>query len=110
MIFVMLIWAILRIDSGKSNQEAVLMKSKRILIAILLLTSSACSTNRSSEIVETKTENPDGSQTTVTTHNKIEEESNSSSCSGVASCTVDFLGDVIAFPFRLVGGLVQAIF
>ena len=31
-------------------------------------------------------------------------------CGGVLSCTADFVGDVIAFPFRLIGGVFKAIF
>jgi hypothetical protein len=35
---------------------------------------------------------------------------NRDACDGVLSCTVDFAGTVIAFPFKLVGSLFGAIF
>ncbi len=38
------------------------------------------------------------------------EEDESHSHGGVISTTVDFLGEVIAFPFRLIGGIINAIF
>jgi hypothetical protein len=46
----------------------------------------------------------------------VEEETNVTkvenrdACDGVLSCTVDFVGTVIAFPFKLVGSLFGAIF
>lgn len=44
-------------------------------------------------------------QTTTEIHHE-----DSSSCSGVLSCTVDVIGEVIALPFRAVGALFRAIF
>jgi hypothetical protein len=44
-------------------------------------------------------------QQTVTTTTEEDD-----SCSGMLSCTADFVGDVIAFPFRLIGGVVKALF
>lgn len=38
------------------------------------------------------------------------EDTESDHHGGVISTTVDFLGEVIAFPFRLVGGIISAIF
>ncbi|HTO69721.1 MAG TPA: hypothetical protein VMR31_07645 [Myxococcota bacterium] len=73
-----------------------------------LLLSLACSTTKTTT---TTTRVPSSSdpnvteQETTTTTTKEEP-----GCSGVLSCTVDFVGDVIAFPFRLVGGVVRALF
>ena len=43
-------------------------------------------------------------QTTTT------ETASTGGCGGVLSCTVDVTGEVIALPFRAVGGLLSAIF
>jgi hypothetical protein len=48
---------------------------------------------------------------TVVEHQTTTTETTSSGgCGGVLSCTVDVTGEVIALPFRAVGGLVSAIF
>ena len=31
-------------------------------------------------------------------------------CGGVVSCSVDAVGDIVAFPFRIVGSAVDAVF
>jgi len=43
-------------------------------------------------------------QTTTT------ETTSAGGCGGVLSCTVDVTGEVVALPFRAVGGLLSAIF
>ena len=48
---------------------------------------------------------PEVSRHTTTTVQKSDD-----GCSGVLSCTVDFAGDVIAFPFRVVGAVFRALF
>jgi len=57
----------------------------------------------------TSTDYPSGAVISSTTTETTVETDNDG-CSGILSCTVDFLGDVIAFPFRLMGGAVKAIF
>jgi hypothetical protein len=50
---------------------------------------------------------PDGTPVVVEEEKTI---SHTDSCNGVLSCTVDFAGTVIAFPFKLIGAVVGAIF
>ena len=70
----------------------------------------SCSNNRTTVTRETRSVGSEGSERVGVTKTEENIDSKNNSCAGVLSCTVDFLGDVIAFPFRLVGGLVQAIF
>jgi hypothetical protein len=46
----------------------------------------------------------------VETHTTVTEEEKRDSGGGVISTTVAFVGEVIAFPFRLVGAVFRAIF
>jgi hypothetical protein len=75
----------------------------------LFLGLAACSTT-------TKTTTTTTSVPSSSDPNAVEERTTTTTtksgpgCSGVLSCTVDFVGDVIAFPFRLVGGVVKALF
>ena len=72
----------------------------------------SCSSNhRHEETTETSRIDPHTLETVERTrHTKTVTSDEDDGCGGIASCTVDFIGDVIAFPFRLVGGLVEAIF
>lgn len=45
---------------------------------------------------------------TTTTDTDTEDEDDG--CGGILSCTVDVVGSIIAFPFRVVGGLIEIIF
>jgi len=68
----------------------------------------ACSTTKTTTTTREapSSTDPDATveeQTTTTT-------SSSPGCSGVLSCTVDVVGDVIAFPFKVVGAVITAIF
>jgi len=76
------------------------------LVIVLGAASVGCASSRRETRVETR--NRDGS-TSVQRETTVVASENDG-CSGVLSCTVDFAGDVVAFPFRLVGGLVSAIF
>ncbi len=80
-----------------------------MFLMLAIISFASCSSSSTRTVEETSTNHLDGSveTKTVETH---ESQDDSKSCSGVASCTVDFLGDVIAFPFRLVAGVVEAIF
>lgn len=82
---------------------------KYLFIATLAANCLVACSSSSTRTVETTTSNPDGSVDRKTVESEVS-DNDSKSCSGVASCTVDFLGDVIAFPFRVVAGLVEAIF
>jgi hypothetical protein len=80
-----------------------------LVAALLVITPTlGCSTTRTQTRTTTSAAPTDdhemvNEQTTTTT-------TEDDSCHGVLSCTVDFTGEVIAFPFRLVGAVFQAIF
>ncbi len=72
----------------------------------------ACSGKRhvQHETSTTTTRGADAAEVTTKTSSTTEESSSSGGCGGILSCTVDAVGAVIAFPFKLVGGLITAIF
>jgi hypothetical protein len=73
----------------------------------LVIALAGCATE--TEVVHTERVDPVTGETVVE-RTEVEREVDDSGCGGIVSCTVDFAGDVIAFPFKLVGGLFQAIF
>lgn len=85
---------------------------KLLIISLLFLFVTGCTKSVQTKNTTEITSSNDGTRTetiettTETENKKIE----SKSCHGILSCTVDFLGDVISFPFRLVGGIAEAIF
>lgn len=82
---------------------------KGSLIAILLSFSlNACADTTTRTETET-TVSHDGAIATETTRSTTT-ESDTDSCDGILSCTVDTLGSIIALPFKAVGALVDAIF
>lgn len=90
-------------------------RTKFFLSAMFLsfLLTTSCSSNKTHESTEvTYTDSATGEPREVrrVEHSTTEEHEDDRSCGGIASCTVDFLGDVIAFPFRLVAGIAEAIF
>ncbi len=93
------------INGGQMNS----VLTKYLAIALFAISSIVGCPSSSTRTVETRTNNADGSVDLKTVETEVSQD-DSKSCSGVASCTVDFLGDVIAFPFRLVAGVVEAIF
>jgi hypothetical protein len=84
-----------------------------LAISLLLGASLGCAATSRTEVRTTQTRSDDRAgdareqsveeKTTVTSTDAV-------ACNGVLSCTVDFAGTVIAFPFRVVGGLASAIF
>lgn len=88
------------------------MKKLLLVLSFALLLATGCSRSVQTKTTTEVTTSNGGatSETRETTTETEKKEVEPSSCRGVLSCTVDFVGDVIAFPFRLVGGLVQAIF
>jgi len=46
----------------------------------------------------------------VVEHQTTTETTSSGGCGGLLSCTVDVTGEVVALPFRAVGGVLSAIF
>ncbi len=82
-----------------------------LLLTVCILSMVACSNNHKVETTQTRTTNyDDGSETTEVSNTESVSEDDSKSCSGVLSCTVDFMGDVLAFPFRLMAGIVETVF
>lgn len=85
---------------------------KRILLSLLAvcITVSAptgCSqTSRTETRVSYDETGATESRTTVTETEKHSDDG----CGGILSCTVDTLGTIIAFPFKVVGSLITAIF
>jgi hypothetical protein len=78
------------------------------MLAILVAGALGCAeTTRVESSTRTATA-PDG--TPVVVEEKTITKTETDSCNGVLSCTVDFAGTVIAFPFKLVGALFGAIF
>jgi hypothetical protein len=74
-----------------------------IFMIIALTTGFGCSTHSRTVTSETR-EYPVERRTETTT------ETRSESGGGVLSSTVDVVGEVIALPFRAVGGLIRGIF
>lgn len=76
-------------------------------IMVILSSDAGCSTRTHSVTTETR-EDPETAvvekkQVTTTTENRDES-------SGVLSSSVDVVGEVLAWPFRAVGGLLRGIF
>jgi type IV pilus biogenesis protein CpaD/CtpE len=96
---------------------------KKILVIILLgfvaLSSQGCSSKKS-VTTETITEEsvPSTEVTASQAQNKkvtmiekkTEVKEEGPYCRGILSCTLEVTGDIIALPFRLVGGLIDLIF
>jgi hypothetical protein len=63
------------------------------------------------DVVTTPADTAYSRSPTVVEHQTTTTETTSSGgCGGVLSCTVDVTGEVIALPFRAVGGVLSAIF
>jgi hypothetical protein len=67
----------------------------------------ACSTTKTTT---TTREVPSSTDPDATVEERTTTTTSSPGCSGVLSCTVDVVGDVIAFPFKVVGAVITAIF
>jgi hypothetical protein len=80
-----------------------------LAVCVFGFVGAGCASNTKTVRTET-THYPDAAPTVVekeTTITTTETEGNSG---GVVSGTVNVLGDVIALPFRAVGGLISAVF
>ena len=84
------------------------MRLQAALVAVLIGAGAlgCAETTRVERTTRTSTA-PDGTPVVVEEEKTI---SDSDGCNGVLSCTVDFAGTVIAFPFKLIGAVVGAIF
>ena len=85
------------------------MRTQAVLLAILMgIGALGCAeTTRVERSTRTATA-PDGTPVVVQEERTVQTDVDS--CNGILSCTVDFAGTVIAFPFKLVGSLFGAIF
>ena len=80
-----------------------------VCAALLIALATGCGTTRSSETVRKVERTPTGDPVVVEEKTTVE-KTEANACNGIVSCTFDFAGEVIAFPFRLVGGAFQLIF
>ena len=71
---------------------------------------AACETTTVSSTSRTLERDPATGAPVVVEEQVVTEQREPDLCDGLVSCTFDFAGEVIAFPFRLVGGLFTAIF
>jgi NAD/NADP transhydrogenase beta subunit len=85
------------------------MRTRAALLAILVGAAAlgCAETTRVERSTRTATA-PDGTPVVVQEEKSVQTDVDS--CNGILSCTVDFAGTVIAFPFKLVGSLFGAIF
>lgn len=75
-----------------------------ILMTVVLTTGLGCATHSRTVTTETREYPPSvESRTETTTETRSES-------GGVLSSTVDVVGEVLALPFRAVGGLIRGIF
>jgi type IV pilus biogenesis protein CpaD/CtpE len=82
--------------------------SSNLLLSLILVAGiTGCATHRSTT-QEVAYDSRTGEPLTVERHTTTTTES--SDDTGVVSGTVNVIGDIIALPFRAVGGLVRAIF
>lgn len=79
-----------------------------IVLSLLLLCSPVGCASRRTTVTSEQSDSGDSGRTVETTTTEV--TSDSGSCGGVLSCTVNVLGEIIALPFRAVGALVGAIF
>ena len=80
-----------------------------IAVAGSLVFLAACETTTASRTERSVSRDPVTDQVVVEEQTTVTEQE-VDTCDGIVSCTVDFAGDVIAFPFRLIGGLFKVIF
>src|SRR5262245_52322566 len=96
--------------------HAMRVHGARLVLALTLVAGAApfvgCAETSRTEVKRTRTVDP-GPNATPGEVEVVEERTTvvqqTDSCDGVLSCTVDFAGDVIAFPIKLVGGIFKVI-
>lgn len=87
-----------------------MLKTSNLLLSLVLVAGLAagCSTQRTTT-QEIAYDRQSGEPVTVERHTTTTSESTTED-TGVLSSTVNVIGEVIALPFRAVGGLLRAIF
>ena len=85
-----------------------------LLFAVVVPATSSCARKTEVRTVDTVDSGPPGDARAGYRHEErsttVEREKVSDECSGVLSCAVDVVGEIIAFPFKAVGALAGAIF
>lgn len=86
-------------------------KSLNLFLTLLLLmvVCAGCASNTKTVRTETNTYRPE-EPTVVERETTVETTETQEESGGVLSGTVNVVGEVIALPFRAVGGLIRAIF
>ena len=85
------------------------MRSRAALLAILIAAGAlGCAETTRVESSTSTSTTADGTPVVIQKEKTVTRDVDS--CNGVLSCTVDFAGTVIAFPFKLIGSLFGAIF
>jgi hypothetical protein len=106
-----------RMKTSYKNSISVFLSAVLVTGAVLAAgTLTGCATSSERETTysaTTETTGPQSSgetvqQTQTETNTETHEETTESR--GILSSTVHFIGAVIAFPFKLIGGVIQAIF
>jgi hypothetical protein len=92
-------------------------RSLRAALALALITGATpfvvgCAETSRTEVKRTSVDSGPGASRDreVVERTTVVQKDVPDSCDGILSCTVDFAGDVIAFPFKLVGGIFKALF
>ena len=90
-----------------------------ILVSLLTFNLQGCSskeTTSTQTVTEESVPNSEvieadrHSKKVIVTETKTEVKEDGPYCRGILGCTFEVTGDIIAFPFRLVGGLIDLIF
>jgi hypothetical protein len=86
-------------------------KLLKLLVAALFMANLAagCTTHRTVETTHYQ-DRRTGEPVTVERHTTTTTETSTTGDTGVVSGTVNVIGEVLALPFRAVGGLLRAIF
>lgn len=101
-----------RVRPMKPNFQACAL-AFTLMIYAAPLTMSGCAnskTVRTEEETRTVSSAGDSTTTRETRETEVSDDRSSGGCSGVLSCTLDVVGNIIALPFRLVGGLIDFLF
>ncbi len=80
-----------------------------LVVLLLVISGSGCATSNT-KIVRTETTAYPAGETTVQKETTVTTTPAPESSGGVLSGTVNVVGEVLALPFRAVGGLLSAIF
>jgi hypothetical protein len=92
------------------KQEEIMRRSLPLFLALFLfvVVGAGCASNTKTVRTETSTYRP--GEPTVVERETTTTETPEGSSGGVLSGTVNVVGEIIALPFRAVGGLIRVIF